>query len=496
MKNSVKLKKISVFLIAIFSVAAIFSMNGKIFAANENSNEENTEQTRVATVNSIFDIKGTNGDYKTSSEDSNIYLPYLRNAAGRIVVDKSIDNIGVLSSASTIDVNEPLKSLQFLISSDSVRINANLEYALVLSANDVVINSNIEKNALIFAGGTVTVDENATIGDDVIIVAKAVNIKGKISKSAVISANNLNVSGSIEEDLRCEINTLDISENDNVKGNLFVNTYNKELNIKDKYPIITVTRRKINDKAMYFGPYTNVGAMKESLASIKEIFPVKRCRYNLEKKKLTRPCLYYHIGRCLGPCINDVSREEYKEMINQIVMFLQGKNSEIKDEIKKQMDEEIEKLEFEKAAKLKKRLDDIEKISLKQKVGNLNETSTDIFGYVHHLNQLYVQVFKIRDYKVVLHDNVILNDISKDEVTESIESIVSNYYLDNKDIPKKVYVKLDDENIELLNEFFEKKQIKLDVTCPKKGDKAKLINMVENNIQILHQVNTNYFQKV
>lgn len=253
MKNSVKLKKISIFLIAIFSVVAIFSMNGKIFAANENSNEENTEQTRVATVNSIFDIKGTSGEYKTSSEDSNIYLPYLRNAAGRIVVDKSIDNIGVLSSASTIDVNEPLKSLQFLISSDSVRINANLEYALVLSANDVVINSNIEKNALIFAGGTVTVDENATIGDDVIIVAKDVNIKGKISKSAVISANSLNVSGSIEEDLRCEINTLDISGNDNVKGNLFVNTYNKELNIKDKYPNATVNVKEVKNVSKSFG---------------------------------------------------------------------------------------------------------------------------------------------------------------------------------------------------------------------------------------------------
>lgn len=253
MKNSVKLKKISIFLIALFSVVAIFSMNGKIFAANENSNEENTEQTRVATVNSIFDVKGTNGDYKTSSENSNIYLPYLRNAAGRIVVDKSIDNIGVLSSASTIDVNEPLKSLQFLISSDSVRINANLEYALVLSANDVVINSNIEKNALIFAGGTVTVDENATIGDDVIIVAKDVNIKGKISKSAVISANSLNVSGSIEEDLRCEINTLDISGNDNVKGNLFVNTYNKELNIKDKYPNATVNVKEVKNVSKSFG---------------------------------------------------------------------------------------------------------------------------------------------------------------------------------------------------------------------------------------------------
>ena len=228
-----------------------------------------------------------------------------------------------------------------------------------------------------------------------------------------------------------------------------------KINVKDKYPTITVTRKKINDKAVYFGPYTNVGAMRESLNSIKEIFPVKRCRYNLEKKKFTKPCLYYHIGRCLGPCINDVSREEYKNMIDQIILFLQ-----------------------------KKRLDDIEKISLKQKVGNLNEVSTDIFGYVHTQNSLYVQVFKIRDYKVVLHDNVLLNDILKDEIEESLTSIVSNYYIDNKDIPNKVYVKLNDENIELLNNFFEEKEIKISAICPKKGDKLKLINMVENNIHI------------
>ncbi len=257
-----------------------------------------------------------------------------------------------------------------------------------------------------------------------------------------------------------------------------------KINVKDKYPTITVTRKKINDKAVYFGPYTNVGAMRESLNSIKEIFPVKRCRYNLEKKKFTKPCLYYHIGRCLGPCINDVSREEYKNMIDQIILFLQGKNSDIKTLLKKEMDERIEKLEFEKAAIIKKRLDDIEKISLKQKVGNLNEVSTDIFGYVHTQDMLYVQVFKIRDYKVVLHDNVVLNDILKDEIEESLTSIISNYYIDNKDIPNKIYVKLEDKNIELLNKFFEEKEIKISAICPKKGDKLKLINMVENNIHI------------
>ena len=249
-----------------------------------------------------------------------------------------------------------------------------------------------------------------------------------------------------------------------------------KINVKDKYPTITVTRKKINDKAVYFGPYTNVGAMRESLNSIKEIFPVKRCRYNLEKKKFTKPCLYYHIGRCLGPCINDVSREEYKNMIDQIILFLQGKNADIKALLKKEMDERIEKLEFEKAAIIKKRLDDIEKISLKQKVGNLNEVSTDIFGYVHTQNSLYVQVFKIRDYKVVLHDNVLLNDILKDEIEESLTSIVSNYYIDNKDIPNKVYVKLNDENIELLNNFFEEKEIKISAICPKKGE----LNSIES----------------
>lgn len=255
-----------------------------------------------------------------------------------------------------------------------------------------------------------------------------------------------------------------------------------KINIKNKYPTIMVTRRKINDKSLYFGPYTNVGAMRESLNSIKEIFPVKRCSYNLEKKKFTKPCLYYHIGRCLGPCINDVSLEEYRKMIDQIVLFLQGKNADIKKILKKEMDEKIENLEFEKAAKLKKRLDDIEKINLKQKVGNLNENSTDIFGFIHHLDSLYIQIFKIRDYKVALHDNIILKDVTKDEIEETLTLNVSNYYLDNKDMPQKVYIKLQDKNIELLNKLF--KKVKLSLICPKKGDKLKLINMVENNIRI------------
>ncbi|MDO4283572.1 MAG: excinuclease ABC subunit UvrC [Clostridia bacterium] len=257
-----------------------------------------------------------------------------------------------------------------------------------------------------------------------------------------------------------------------------------KITVKDKYPIIYVTRTYKKDGSLYFGPYTNVGAMREVLRMVKEIFPVKRCRYNLEKKKITSPCLYYHIGRCLGPCINDVNLNDYKNMIDQVALFLQGKTKQIKEIIEKQIEECIEKLEFEKAAVLKQRLDDIDKISDRQTVANLNENSTDIFGYVLNDNALHVQVFKIRNYKVVLHDNVEIKDVAKEEVEESISQIISRYYLEREDIPKKVYVRLEEENIELLNHFFETKKLKINVFCPKKGEKLNLIKMVENNIHI------------
>ena len=264
-----------------------------------------------------------------------------------------------------------------------------------------------------------------------------------------------------------------------------------KVTIKDKYPLIYVTRRRLEDKALYFGPYTNVGAMRDALHTIKEIFPVKRCKYNLDKTVVKNACLYYHIGRCQGPCINEVSLNAYRDMINQVVLFLEGKTSDVKRMIEKQIDECILKLEFEKAATLKQRLDNIEKFSQKQNVSNLNETSTDIWGYVFYEDTLYVQIFKIRDYKIVLHDNVKINDISEEEIDESLVQIVSNYYVDNNDMPKKVYIKLPDEQILLINQLFEKREIKLQVICPKRGEKAKLVKMVENNIHINIEDNKN-----
>lgn len=259
-----------------------------------------------------------------------------------------------------------------------------------------------------------------------------------------------------------------------------------KITINDKYPMIYITRKKYEDKALYFGPYTNVKAVRDVLDMIKQIFPIKRCKYNLEKTKDIRPCLYYYIGRCLAPCANDVNLESYRQMIKQVVLFLQGNNKKIIDLIKVEIDQCIKTLDFEKAGLLKQRLDEINKISEKQNVANLNENSTDIFGYILYKSTLHIQVFKIRDYKVVLHDNIEVNDVVKNEVDETLSQIISQYYINNEDVPKKIYVKMEDEaKLSVLSEYISNiKKSKVEAIIPKRGEKLDLIEMVENNIKI------------
>ncbi|MEG1705493.1 MAG: excinuclease ABC subunit UvrC [Clostridia bacterium] len=252
-----------------------------------------------------------------------------------------------------------------------------------------------------------------------------------------------------------------------------------KININETYPTMYITRRKLEDKALYFGPYTNVKSIRDIMNMIKQIFPLKRCKYNLEKRKIS-PCLYYHIGRCLGPCKNEISKDEYKKMINQVVMFLNGKTKDIELQIKEDINNCIELLDFEKANVLKQRLIDIEKISMKQSADNLNEISTDVIGYVLEDTNLHIQIFKIRGYKIVFHDNLKIENVEKLDLKDILISCVSQYYSKTDDIPKKIYIKLDEKESILLSGFLENTQI----IVPKIGDKFKLIQMAEDNIKI------------
>lgn len=264
-----------------------------------------------------------------------------------------------------------------------------------------------------------------------------------------------------------------------------------KITVKDEFPGIYITRQIKDDGAKYFGPYTDVRGIRDILNTIKEIFPVKRCKYNLNKKnnKNIGPCLYYHIGRCLGPCINEVTRESYKQMINQIILFLDGKVGQVTEYLDEQIEECIQKLEFEKAASLKQRKDKITNVFAKQTVSGFNETATDIWGYLVLEKTAYIQVFKLRNGKVSFHDSLEVPDITESEFKENIFSLVPTYYLKNEDIPSKLYIKDGDEDkLLVLQEYLGTlKGKRVEVISPKKGDKLKLIHMIENNISINHE---------
>ena len=322
----------------------------------------------------------------------------------------------------------------------------------------------------------------------VIYVGKAINIKKRVSQYfnntpksmriyslvSQIRAIDYVITKSETEALALECNYI---KNFSPKYNVLLKDDKSypyiKVTVKDEYPTIYLTRKKLNDGNKYFGPYTNVHSAKEVHQMIKEIFPIKRCTGNPKKR-----CLYYYINRCLGICEGNVDKDEYTSMINQIILFLEGKTKDIQNNIKKEIEKESLKLNFEKANILKNRLIAISNINDKQQVDNLDENKTDVVSYVQSEDKIYIQIFKIRFGKVIMHDSFEIDIL--ENIEDDVVSYLAQYYLNVDDKPKKIYLKLSDDNTTLINNLL----TDISVLCPKRGSKLKLVKMVENNINI------------
>lgn len=235
----------------------------------------------------------------------------------------------------------------------------------------------------------------------------------------------------------------------------------------DKNPRITYTR-ELNHKGKYFGPYPNAKAAREVVDMLNKIYPLRKCK-NIPRKE----CLYYHINNCLAPCIKDISKEEYDDIINKITSLLNGN---IKDEIKKlteKMYDASEKLEYEKALEYHNLILDLEAIGEKQKM----ETSlmnADIFNYAVKDSYINIQVFHVRDTKVIERNAFTFDLISESE--EMFISFIHQFYLvNNNPFPKEIVIPNID--IELFQEDIKKK-----VIIPKQGKKKELLDLVLVNI--------------
>ena len=255
-----------------------------------------------------------------------------------------------------------------------------------------------------------------------------------------------------------------------------------KVNVKAEYPDVYITRRILNDGAKYFGPYANAGSAKEMVDFIKTKFKIRQCK---TFKYKDRPCLNYHIKKCMAPCMGYISKEEYREQINQIIDLLEGKTEKIMKQLKQEMEEASKKFEYEKAAYIRDKILAIDNISKRQKVSNLSENDIDVIGIAKSSYQVCVEMFFIRNSKMIGRKHYFLANMQDEEDSEILSSFIKQYYVGNPILPHKIMIKENIEDKDIIEKSLtEQAGRKVEIKTPQKGEKLRLVEMAENNAKI------------
>lgn len=255
-----------------------------------------------------------------------------------------------------------------------------------------------------------------------------------------------------------------------------------KIDVKSDYPNVIITRRLLNDGAKYFGPYANPGAAKEMVNFIKEKYKIRQCR---NFKSNTRACLNFHIKRCLAPCIGNISKEDYRKQIDEIIDLLEGKTDKIIKDLENQMKEASENLDFENAAYIRDRMLAIETASQKQKVSNISENNIDVIGMAKSELEVCIEIFFVRGSKMIGREHYFFDNLGDMDDGEIISGFIKQYYMDNLNIPNKIMVSREIEDEEALEEWLGSKTThKVTIHSPKKGTKLRFVEMADKNSKV------------
>ncbi|HBG1829451.1 excinuclease ABC subunit UvrC [Clostridioides difficile] len=253
----------------------------------------------------------------------------------------------------------------------------------------------------------------------------------------------------------------------------------------EDYPRILKVRRVLKDKAKYFGPYTNITAVNDTLELISSTYPIRSCKIDIDKaiKNKTRPCLNLHINKCLGPCTGNVSKEEYGKMIEEIIMCLSGKEEKLMELLKEKMNESSMNFRFEEAAVYRDKIKSLEEMIQKQKIdATVSDLNQDVVAMARAHNEACVQVFFIRNGKIVGREHFILEGVMDSPRASILSSFVKQFYNEQEYIPKELIIEDEIEDSSILEEWLSsKKGQKVTIRVPQKGEKKSLVEMVRKN---------------
>lgn len=260
-----------------------------------------------------------------------------------------------------------------------------------------------------------------------------------------------------------------------------------KVTVQEDFPRVLFARQMYKDKAKYYGPYTSAAAVKDTIDLIHKLYGIRTCNRQLPKMQgKERPCLNYHIHQCPAPCQGYISKEEYGESVKKALHFLNGNYAPILKELEEKMQQAAEEMEFEKAIEYRELLGSVKKIAQKQKITNSDMEDKDVIAMAKDREDAVVQVFFIRDGRLIGRDHFCLHIAADDKKEEILAAFVKQFYAGTPYIPREIMMQYEIGEAEVIESWLsERKGQKVHIYVPKKGEKEKLVELAQKNAKMV-----------
>jgi excinuclease ABC subunit C len=254
-----------------------------------------------------------------------------------------------------------------------------------------------------------------------------------------------------------------------------------KIDVKSDWPTVRITRRFHKDGDRYFGPFISAYSLRQTLNLVRKIFPFRSCNKAITGKD-KRPCLEYHIKSCVAPCIGAVSSEEYKDLIKEVIMFLEGKQELVIQDLKNKMREASQQLQYEKAALLRDQIRSVEQVIESQRIAITIRGDEDAIALAQTKDLAYVEIFFIRNNKLTGRDYALLDGIRDEEPSQIVTSFVKQYYSSASSIPPLILLQYPVDEAEIISRWLSNQRgASVELRVPRRGLKQQLLKIVEEN---------------
>lgn len=257
--------------------------------------------------------------------------------------------------------------------------------------------------------------------------------------------------------------------------------------VEEAFPRFLYSHSMKRDHAKYFGPYTNARAVKDILDLINKLYHLRTCNRKLPQEiGKDRPCLYHQIGQCKAPCTGKISQEEYGKQVQAALSFLNGNYKEIMTTLQAQMKQQAEEMEFEKAAETRDLIESIRHIEDKQQMNKASGEDRDVIALAANEKDIVVTIFFIRDGKLLGRENHHMNGDSRERLPEVLAAFIKQYYSGTPYLPKEILVPEIPDELDVLEAYLSKRrESKVQIFVPQKGDKKRILNLAEENAALV-----------